>query len=60
MPTLEGAFDQKEQDGVEAKTERHSLASMGVSYKRQHYAPRLRKFTGTVQACMWNEREPLA
>ena len=27
----------------------HSLAGLGVSYKRQHYAPRLRKFPGTVQ-----------
>mmetsp|Transcript_49237 Transcript_49237/g.110741 ORF Transcript_49237/g.110741 Transcript_49237/m.110741 type:complete len:669 (-) Transcript_49237:718-2724(-) len=49
MEILAGAFDQKEKDGVEASSERHSLAAMGVSYKRQHYAPRLRKFTGTVQ-----------
>jgi len=48
MEILAGAFDQKEKDGVAAKEERHSLAGMGVSYKRQHYAPRLRKFTGTV------------
>jgi ATP-binding cassette subfamily E protein 1 len=26
-----------------------ALASLGVAYKRQNYAPRLRKFTGTVQ-----------
>jgi len=49
MEILAGAFDTKEKDGVAAKEERHSLAGLGVSYKRQHYAPRLRKFTGTVQ-----------
>jgi translation initiation factor RLI1 len=27
----------------------HSLAGLGISYKRQHYAQRLRKWPGTVQ-----------
>ena len=31
--------------------EEASLASLGVSYKRQHFAARLRKFPGTVQVC---------
>jgi len=47
MEMLAGAFDPK--DGEKAKEgETGSLAAMGVSYKRQHYAPRLRKFNGTV------------
>lgn len=37
--------DDKETDA----TEQHSLASLGVAYKRQNYAPRLRKFPGTVR-----------
>ena len=38
-------------DSTEAKAENeHSLASLGIAYKRQNYAPRLRKFDGTVQA----------
>jgi len=53
MELLAGAFDKKPDDKSETKkeddTSQHSLAGLGVSYKRQHYAPRLRKFPGTVQ-----------
>jgi len=59
MELLAGQFDKKEKKEGEAPdisdgkpeddTSKHSLASLGVSYKRQHYAPRLRKFPGTVQ-----------
>ena len=28
---------------------RRSLANLGIAYKRQNYAPRLRKFPGSVQ-----------
>mmetsp|Transcript_56591 Transcript_56591/g.148534 ORF Transcript_56591/g.148534 Transcript_56591/m.148534 type:complete len:690 (-) Transcript_56591:644-2713(-) len=53
MEMLAGAFDVKEGDkpnaGESGNMEEHSLAGIGVSYKRQHYAPRLRKFQGTVQ-----------
>lgn len=50
MDMLAGHFDKattegKEEDGEDA----YSLAGLGVSYKRQVYAPRLRKFKGTVQ-----------
>jgi len=33
----------------EEHIEEASLAGLGVSYKRQHFAARLRKFPGTVQ-----------
>tara|TARA_B110001452_G_scaffold98911_1_gene81896 strand:+ start:282 stop:2300 length:2019 start_codon:yes stop_codon:yes gene_type:complete len=53
MELLAGAFDRKPGDekpsGDVGDVEQHSLAGLGVSYKRQHYAPRLRKFPGTVQ-----------
>ena len=55
MELLAGAFDPKadDKDKKESKEDKavasHSLHSLGVSYKRQHYAPRLRKFPGTVQ-----------
>lgn len=53
MEMLAGAFDPKEGEKAPSSDKgnvtEHSLASIGVSYKRQHYAPRLRKFQGTVQ-----------
>ena len=66
MELLAGSFDKngvmsKEEQKV-AKAEQaaldvsdsaeseHSLSGLGIAYKRQNYAPRLRKFEGTVQA----------
>ena len=49
MEMMAGAFDKKADGTVDTSVEKHSLAGLGVSYKRQHYAPRLRKFPGTVQ-----------
>ena len=48
MEMLSGAFDVKEGEDTKGAGNDHSLAGIGVSYKRQHYAPRLRKFPGTV------------
>ena len=49
MEMMAGAFDKKADGSADKSVENHSLAGLGVSYKRQHYAPRLRKFPGTVQ-----------
>lgn len=63
MELLAGKFDKKDKKGKKGEEEEadrpaasssndsteHSLANLGVSYKLQHYAPRLRKFDGTVQ-----------
>merc|ERR1740115_572212 len=49
MEMMAGAFDKKADGSADKSVESHSLAGLGVSYKRQHYAPRLRKFPGTVQ-----------
>jgi len=56
MELLAGSFDK---DGVAEAvkgqaedTSEHSLAGLGISYKRQNYAPKLRKFEGTVQALL--------
>ena len=50
MEMMAGQYDKKEGDGgTDDETAKHSLAALGVSYKRQNYAPRLRKFPGTVQ-----------
>jgi ATP-binding cassette subfamily E protein 1 len=49
MEMMAGAFDKKADGSEDKSMEAHSLAGLGVSYKRQHYAPRLRKFPGTVQ-----------
>merc|ERR1740138_1291658 len=46
---MAGAFDKKADGTADTSVEKVSLAGLGVSYKRQHYAPRLRKFPGTVQ-----------
>lgn len=58
MELLAGHFDE-EREGEKTTTNvdvsdadgegEHSLASLGISYKRQNYAPKLRKFNGTVQ-----------
>ena len=53
MDMLAGHFDKPEGDesggGAKDEADACSLAGLGVSYKRQVYAPRLRKFKGTVQ-----------
>ena len=49
MEMMAGAFDKKADGTADTSVEKVSLAGLGVSYKRQHYAPRLRKFPGTVQ-----------
>jgi len=64
MELLAGHFDEERQgdkdkkkavdisdggDGEESNESKHSLASLGISYKRQNYATKLRKFNGTVQ-----------
>jgi len=51
MELLAGRFEKTRKDDLkgDADDTQHSLAGMGVSYKWQHYAPRLRKFEGTVQ-----------
>ena len=59
MELLAGSFDK---DGMQTEAEaakaaaaaggaeaKHSLANLGIAYKRQNYAPRLRKFPGSVQ-----------
>merc|ERR1719231_1350632 len=61
MELLAGSFDkdgmQDKKDAEAAKAaaeaagdavDKHSLANLGIAYKRQNYAPRLRKFQGTV------------
>ena len=42
-PTVDISDEQKEDQ------DNHSLAGLGISYKRQNYATKLRKFDGTVQ-----------
>ena len=50
MDMLAGHVDRNRHKGVEvAKASKVSLARLGVSYKRQVYAPKLRKFEGTVK-----------
>ena len=41
-PTVDSDAQKEDQDN-------HSLAGLGISYKRQNYATKLRKFDGTVQ-----------
>jgi ATP-binding cassette subfamily E protein 1 len=59
MELLAGSFD-KDGDATSASAKEseaaaggggseHSLAGLGIAYKRQNYATRLRKFNGTVQ-----------
>lgn len=50
MDMLAGHVDRNRHKGIEvAKASKVSLARLGVSYKRQVYAPKLRKFEGTVK-----------
>jgi len=55
MELLAGSFDKdgmadgRTPAGSAADISEHSLANLGISYKRQNYAPKLRKFAGTVQ-----------
>ena len=54
MEMLAGAFDKKDGKGATPSSDAgeegsHSLANLGVAYKKQNYAPKLRKFEGTVQ-----------
>jgi len=56
MELLAGHFDKDRQGDKTADVsdsgEEHSLAGLGISYKRQNYATKLRKFEGTVQDLM--------
>jgi len=49
MDLLAGTFERGGEEGKDEGDE-HSLKGLGVAYKRQHYAPRFRKFAGTVGA----------
>ena len=49
MDMLAGHVNDTDADAAAAEESECSLAGLGVSYKRQVYAPKLRKYKGTVQ-----------
>ena len=49
MELLSGKFDPKGTDGSRSETHEGSFRNIGVAYKPQVYAPKLRKFRGTTQ-----------
>ena len=49
MELLSGKFDPKDADGNRTQNHEGSFRDIGVAYKPQVYAPKLRKFRGTTQ-----------
>ena len=49
MDLLSGKYDPRNEDGSRTETHEGSFRNLGVSYKPQVYAPKLRKFKGTTQ-----------